>query len=297
MLWEELREEEFDAAIERSGGLCAVPLGCLEKHGEHLPVGTDSLVCESLVRDAAERSDVVVFPCAKWLGDVSCYHAVERPEASDNLGFIGISPETLMRVLGELCDEIARNGFTKILIVNGHGGNDPLLDYFTRAQFYKKKNYVTMWTFAYNYNSLKPARLLEKINRDRSEFAMLTDADYSTLEAWAKTGTGGGHADFRETALVYGTYPELVCPSRFKDEKYGLTGARLGFLAEHGVNCTLLRWFANNPGCFGAFAPEGCSETIGRAVVKTCVDRLAEIFDCIKKNKECLEVLEEIKKL
>ena len=161
MLWENLREEEFDAAIERSGGLCVLPIGCIEKHGEHLPVGTDSLVCESLVRDAAERSDVVVFPSAKWLGDVSCYHAVERPEASDNLGFIGISPETLMLVLGELCDEIARNGFTKILIVNGHGGNDPWLDFFTRAQFYKKKSYVTMWTFAYNYNALKPAGVTE----------------------------------------------------------------------------------------------------------------------------------------
>ena len=41
MLWENLREEEFDDAIVRSGGLCIVPVGCLEKHGQHLPVGTD----------------------------------------------------------------------------------------------------------------------------------------------------------------------------------------------------------------------------------------------------------------
>jgi creatinine amidohydrolase/Fe(II)-dependent formamide hydrolase-like protein len=239
----------------------------------------------------------MMFPTTMWLGDVSSAHIFENPEKTKKHGFIGMNPNTLMTVLEELCDEIARNGFTKILLCTSHGGNSNLVGFFTRSQFYKKKNYVTMWTFAYNYNSLKPARLLEKINRDRSEFLMLTDADYSTLEAWAKTGTGGGHADFRETALVYGTYPELVCPSRFKDEKYGLTGSRLGFLSEHGVNCTLLRWFANNPGCFGAFAPEGCSETIGRAVVKTCVDRLREIFGCIKKNKECLEVLEEIKKL
>lgn len=42
MLWQNLREEEFEGAIERSGGLCVLPIGCLEKHGQHLPVGTDS---------------------------------------------------------------------------------------------------------------------------------------------------------------------------------------------------------------------------------------------------------------
>ena len=45
MKWEYLREEEFEEAIERCGGLCVIPLGCLEKHGQHLPVGTDSLKC------------------------------------------------------------------------------------------------------------------------------------------------------------------------------------------------------------------------------------------------------------
>ena len=47
MLWENLREEEFDDAIERSGGLCVVPIGCLEKHGEHLPVGSDYYIAKA----------------------------------------------------------------------------------------------------------------------------------------------------------------------------------------------------------------------------------------------------------
>ena len=42
MLWENLREEEFKDAIKKSGGLCILPVGCLEKHGQHLPVGTDA---------------------------------------------------------------------------------------------------------------------------------------------------------------------------------------------------------------------------------------------------------------
>ncbi|MBQ2931988.1 MAG: creatininase family protein, partial [Clostridia bacterium] len=41
MLWEHLREEEFEDAVKRSGGVCVIPLGCIEKHGQHLPQGTD----------------------------------------------------------------------------------------------------------------------------------------------------------------------------------------------------------------------------------------------------------------
>ena len=62
MKWEFLREEEFEGAIERSGGLCVLPLGCIEKHGQHLPVGCDSIHSRSLVEMAAELEDVMIFP-------------------------------------------------------------------------------------------------------------------------------------------------------------------------------------------------------------------------------------------
>ena len=291
-----LREEEFDAAIERSGGLCVLPIGCLEKHGQHLPVGTDSLVAMKICNEAAERSEAVVFPSGLWLGDVSCYHAVEHPEENDNLGFIGIDPHTLLTVLEELCDEIARNGFKKILIVSGHGGNTPLLEYFTRAQFYKKRDYVTAWTFAYDFGSLLPSRLTGRIGREPEYFDMLTAEDKKVLAEWAKTGTGGGHADFRETALVLGTYPELVCPESYEDKKYGLTRKRVTY-SEHEINCRLLEWYGNNPGCFGAFAPKGCSERIGLAVKKMSVDRLSSIIDYLKCESASEEVIREIGKM
>ena len=62
MLWENLREEEFDDAIVRSGGLCIVPVGCLEKHGQHLPVGTDVIHITEIAKRAAEKEPVCVFP-------------------------------------------------------------------------------------------------------------------------------------------------------------------------------------------------------------------------------------------
>ena len=296
MLWEYLREEEFDAAIERSGGICIIPIGCLEKHGEHLPVGTDSLVARKICEDAAEKNFAVVFPTGLWLGDVSCYHAVEHPEESDSHGFIGIDPHTLLTVLDELCDEIARNGFKKILLVSGHGGNTPLLEYFTRARFYKKRDNVVAWTFAYDFGSLLPSRLTGRIGRDPEYFDMLSAEDKRAIARWAKTGTGGGHADFRETALVLGTYPELVSPERYTDEKYGLTKKRVT-LSDHEINCRLIEWFGNNPGCFGAFAPVGCSERIGLAVRKMSVDRLADIIGYFKEESASREVALEIGKM
>ncbi len=113
MLWENLREEEFDAAIEKSNKVCVVPIGCLEKHGQHLPVGTDTQTAYYIAKEATKLEDVVVFPPV-YFGDVLGLYMWK--------GTIAFSSELLQQMLTELCAEIARNGFKKILILNGHGG-------------------------------------------------------------------------------------------------------------------------------------------------------------------------------
>ena len=173
MLWENLREEEFDLAIERSGGVCVIPIGCLEKHGRHLPVGTDYFQAMHIVKRAADAESVVIFPIGAWLGDVSCFHAFKDPGASRLRGCIGISQKTLLTVLGELCDEIARNGFKKILLVNGHGGNDPLLKLFLRMQSYESKDYATLTTSAYAFSETAPKKLLGSLLTNRPTITRL----------------------------------------------------------------------------------------------------------------------------
>ena len=163
MKWEYLREEEFKQAIEKSGGLCVMCLGCIEKHGQHLPVGTDSLGGDKIVELAAEKAGVVMFPTTMWLGDVVSSHAVDDPDAMRKHGFVGINPHTLLTVLEELCDEIARNGFRKILIVNSHGGNIAMLRHFIRSQTYENKPYATLSTFALDFAGTEAKRLLNKI--------------------------------------------------------------------------------------------------------------------------------------
>lgn len=291
MFWENLREEEFEEAIKKSGGLCVMVLGCLEKHGQHLPVGTDSLKGDGIVKEAAELEDVVIFPTTMWLGNVCGLHTITNPGECGKHGFIAISPDIMLSVLEELCDEIARNGFTKILLLNSHGGNAATLNHFVKAQCYKKKNYATMWTGAYFLEDLAPAAVLDIIKPRRDEFSMLTDEDMKTLEKFAEIAPGlaTGHGGFCETALVYGTHPETVAPERF-DAEDGLSTHRSDYLTNEKVIFGH-SWPSNYPNHLNGVAPIGCTEAIGRAMVKISAERLARIFKMLKDDEECLNML------
>ena len=106
MFWEKITVNEFAAARESCGKVCFIPIGCLEKHGNHLPLGTDILTARTVAARAAEIEDVMIFPYLPF-GIVS--------EVKHKLGTIALSSQLQYDMLEELCDEIARNGFTKIL--------------------------------------------------------------------------------------------------------------------------------------------------------------------------------------
>ena len=284
MLWENLREEEFEKAIDVSGGLCVIPLGCLEKHGQHLPVGTDYFEAQTIVKKASELEEVMIFQPGAWLGEVSCFHAFEKPEKMKLRGCIGIKQETLLKVLEELCDEIARNGFRKILIVNGHGGNTSFLRHFLRCQSYTKKNYATLVTSAFAFGEIAPKRLCNTVTQRKRDFPYLTDADYETLRRYAQSGTGGGHADIRETCLVMDYDEGLVASDRF-DAESGVSNHRTDYLSEAGIE-SVNSWLANFPASYEALPPHGASKTIGRAMNRVCTERLAKIFKLLKEDED-----------
>ena len=84
--WEELTPLEFDEAIEKSGGLCVLPMGCIERHGDHIAVGCDSFQASLIANEAASREYAVVFPTGMWVGNVmgAQYH----PEKSGDAGLM-----------------------------------------------------------------------------------------------------------------------------------------------------------------------------------------------------------------
>src|SRR5438045_7754274 len=131
--WEELTAADFREGIQRSQGTCLLPFGIIEKHGPHLPLGTDLLDVRYAALHAAEQEYVVVFP-EYYFGQIA--------EAKHEPGTVAYSVELQLKLLQETTDEMARNGCKKIVIVNGHGGNEHLLPYFAQAQMANPKDYV-----------------------------------------------------------------------------------------------------------------------------------------------------------
>ena len=131
--WEELTAADFRDAIQQSKGTCLLPFGILEKHGPHLPLGTDLLNVRYASLHAAAQEYAVVFP-EYYFGQIF--------EAKHEPGTVAYSLELQLKLLQETTDEMARNGCKKIVIVNGHGGNEHLLPYFAQAQLDHPHDYV-----------------------------------------------------------------------------------------------------------------------------------------------------------
>ncbi len=131
--WEELTASDFRNAIEQSQGTCLLPFGILEKHGPHLPLGTDLLDVRHASLQAAEQEYAIVFP-EYYFGQIF--------EAKHEPGAVAYSRQLQLDLLQETTDEMARNGCKKVIIVNGHGGNEHLLPFFAQSQLDQPHDYV-----------------------------------------------------------------------------------------------------------------------------------------------------------
>ncbi len=131
--WEELTGPDFIQAIHQAQGVCVLPFGILEKHGAHLPIGTDLINVRYAVEHAVEQEYAVIFP-AYYFGQIA--------EARQQPGTVSYSRDLQLSLLQATTDEMSRNGCKKIVIVNGHGGNLSFLPYFAQTQLDKPHDYV-----------------------------------------------------------------------------------------------------------------------------------------------------------
>jgi creatinine amidohydrolase len=188
--WEELTGPDFVQAIHQSQGVCLLPFGIIEKHGPHLPLGTDLINVRYVTDKAAQQEYAVVFP-AYYFGQIA--------EARQQPGTISYSGHMQLDLLQETTDEMGRNGCRKIVIVNGHGGNLSLLPYFAQLQMQTPHDYVV---YVYWRPEVKGA-----------------DRPY-------KGGSVDMHAGESETAHTLVTAPGLVHTDRAQSES-GADQARL----------------------------------------------------------------------
>lgn len=264
MLWENLREEEFKDALEKSKGLCILPIGCLEKHGPHLPVGTDIFVARDITEAAAEIEDAVVFP-TMYFG--------EKSGAGEFAGTVMFSAKLRFDILTETCKEIARNGFKKILIYNGHGGNASMIGNFTRSVLAEKNDYMVF--SADNGKALDIEPILSK------DYPYLTDEDKKIMKAFVdRKDKTWGHACFVESGWIYCNHKDICRLDKMNEESGENTG-RFKKFGELGI-ATPFSWMANYPNSYDGTFHEGLNERISRATFDYSVELLVDVIKFLK---------------
>jgi creatinine amidohydrolase len=249
--WEELTAADFREGIHRSQGTCLLPFGILEKHGPHLPLGTDLLDVRYAALHAAENEYAVVFP-EYYFGQIS--------EARHELGTIAYSRDLQLALLQETTDEMGRNGCKKIIIVNGHGGNENLLPYFAQTQLDKPHDYVVY--------------VFDKRSPDHAELMPKTSPDW--------------HAGESETSKMLIARPDTVHMERANQE----SGAD-----QHRQNLpedvyTGIWWYARFP---NHYSGDGSAATVelGKFQMDWWIDAIVKVIHAVKADEESLKLQNE----
>ena len=276
--WLYVTSEELPRLREASCDTCIIPMGCVEKHGLHMPLGTDILQASRLAYLASQLEPVAVFPDFTF-GDV--------PEGWDGMpaGSVTVPMDMEMDLLEQLCQQIARWGFKKIIVYNGHGGNQSWLAAFLRKLENKPHDFVLMNVFI---RCSVAKRLLEKRATDGAKsLPELTQEDWAVLERFASDDIVDGHAGFDEAAYILGIAPETVKLDRLGIES-GLSRNLTAKYREAGVQIRDGGWGINFPNAYSATDPVGVNERIGRAALQLEAQRLAETVRLIKNDTDLL---------
>lgn len=124
VMWKELTAAELRDKAQANAAVL-LPVASMEQHGPHLPVGVDTILCEAVCKAAAEgvagSMPVVVAPTL-WCGMAEHHMAYG--------GTFTFDIATYQAVLLAFLKSIARHGFGRVLVVNGHGGNISALSAF-----------------------------------------------------------------------------------------------------------------------------------------------------------------------
>ncbi len=118
--YERLTWPEINEAVDLEK-VVVLPLGSTEQHGYHLPLDVDTKLASSVVEEAARRApeSMLVLPPVAY---GYTHHVMDFP------GTINIEPSHLVGFLLDITRSVAHHGFKRIIIVNGHGSNHPLME-------------------------------------------------------------------------------------------------------------------------------------------------------------------------
>jgi len=167
--WGAVRHQDYQLAI--------LPWGAMEAHNYHLPYGTDNFETDALVEESARLAwetgaKVVVLPTIP-IG--------VNTGQSDVAMTLNLNPTTQQAILEDLAESLSGHGVYKLLVVNGHGGND-----------FKQ--------------------IIREVGQQFPEMFLATCNWFQSVDKGTIFEHGGDHADEMETSLMLHTWPDLVLP-------------------------------------------------------------------------------------
>lgn len=172
--------------VSREETLVILPIAAVEQHGPHMPTATDTIICTAVAEQVEQNlKDTILLLPTLWLG-AGQHHLRWGATLTSRV-------ENYETLLCEICESLLDDGYRRILILNGHGGNiGPMQISLRRLQI----NYQNCQLMAASYWSIA-----------EEEIASLLEGECKTL----------GHACEAETSLIMHLRPELVQKSEIEN--------------------------------------------------------------------------------
>jgi creatinine amidohydrolase len=158
---------QVEAFVKRDGR-AVVPMGSTEQHG-YLSLAVDAILAERVALEAAEPSGVPVFPVLSY-GITPYFRRFP--------GTISLRLDTYQRIVADMLESLAGAGFTRILFVNGHGGNSPggsILQEWMNEHAGVAVKWHNWW------NAPKTAAVVEAIDREASHASWMENFSWTRL--------------------------------------------------------------------------------------------------------------------
>ena len=237
LTWPEAKRrfQEVDVAL--------LPVGAIEQHGPHLPLDCDAFDADYLAKAVAEHCKSprpLVLPLVSY--GVSYHH-------EDFSGTLSVNPETLSQMVYDIGMSAVKHGITKLVIVNGHGGNSPALHFAAQM-----------------------------INRDAHIFTCVDTGESSDPDINAMADTPNDvHAGEIETSTSLATRPHMVRSNKIKKFVPRFSSRYLDFTSKRSVG-----WYAHT----SKISPSGVmgdptlgSREKGERMWKVMIENLAALVE------------------
>ena len=241
-------------AYFKENDIAIVPIGSIECHGKHLPLGTDTLIPNRILDFIEEKTDTLIVPTMPY-GNTD--YLASFP------GTISLGPEITYQVMYQILDGLYQNGIRKFVVLNGHGGNNSILDRLS-VDFEKK------------------GCILVQMNW----WIMVWDLvkGYDGSEKW-----NGGHGGAEETAAIMAINKDLVDydaiqDSPLKELSKDLPFSGMATVRFKGVDIPVRRLTKNvtDNGWVGPDHPKYATAAWGNEMLVKTADYIVEFIKVLK---------------